>query len=74
MLSDAASDRLEDVEYFKAIELYKTNIVKKCFRSFKLFAVKNGENKVQNMQAESFLKLKNKQKVFLSLQNLKSRN
>ena len=47
LLSDAAaSDRLEDIEYLKAIELYKTNIVKKCFASFKLYAIKNGKNDI----------------------------
>jgi hypothetical protein len=47
--SSAASDRLEDIEYLKAIELYKTNIIKKCYDSFKLFARKNGKNDVLNI-------------------------
>jgi len=50
ILSDAAaSDRLEDIEYLKAIELYKTNILKKCLGSFKLYAQKNGKNDVHNI-------------------------
>jgi hypothetical protein len=39
--NSAVSDRLEDIEYLKAIELYKTNIIRKCYESFKIYDDKN---------------------------------
>lgn len=70
---EADEDTSSPDQVIKAIHLYKTNLQVKCFKSMKIYIQSANRNDIHIIQADSFNKLKLKQKCFEKLAKYRSR-